>query len=224
MNMVDYAARAAADIELECPANGCCAQGSGRVDVGRMVPGGWSSARRLVEGLYGGKAIINLSQQFFGQEQLPTVEVLCDDPVTTAHSFKPEDGVMGLRRDDGTYALAYREGAQEALGAVMTASPASLCGAVMRAASLIPDAVAYLIKNGVAEENIQWGWSCAPVIFHSLDAMSSCCAGVEGVAEHGVCSIWVRGDAQKLKALAEQYTLCRLRLHHVECAKTYGAE
>ena len=66
-------ARAAFAVLCEnSPANHCRLEGS-VLDAGKEVPGGWSSARTLTEGLYGGKAIVNVSQQRLGEEQVPTV-------------------------------------------------------------------------------------------------------------------------------------------------------
>ena len=223
MDMFEYAEKAFADILADCPANGCQARGIDRVDAGNGVPGGWSSARRLAEGLYGGRAIVNVSQQLLDGWQTPTAEVLCDDPVSTAGHFTVENGVMGLKRSDGTYALAYSRADTGICGTLVTARPASLCAAVTDAARLIPDAVAYLLGNGLHEEQIQWAWSCAPVVLTTFEEKAVQATRQEAVSAHGVCSIWVRGDDRGLEDLARGYGACRLRLHSVERARTYGA-
>lgn len=224
MNMFECAALAFQDIRTNAPANGCRAESENRVDAGCSASGGWSSARRLVEGLYGGKAIVNISQQHFGTDQLPTVEVLADDPVASSRNFTCDDGILGVQGADGAYALAYGREGESVSGALVTAAPASLCAAVVRGGELIPGAVAYLLEHGVEEGEIQWAWSCAPVIISSFDDEASCAAGREAIARDGVCSIWLRKNTDGLEALAKGYPHCRLRLHELETAKTYGAE
>lgn len=219
------AARGAFDaIYGDCPANHCRREGTETVDAGLEVPGGWSSARRLAEGLYGGKAIINVSQQKLGGEQVPTVEVLCDDPVLASESFTPRDGLLGLREESGRWALAYREGPGTAEGNLVLAGPASLCAAVVRTASAMGRAAAWLLEQGVAAEELLWGWSCGPVTLPSLDESEVRAAHQVEMAAHGVCSIWVRSERPDWERLAGGWAAFRLRLHCLESGKTYGAQ
>lgn len=71
MTSLECARAAFAALCENSPANHCRLEG-GVLDAGKAVPGGWSSARTLTEGLYGGKAIVNMSQQRLGEEQVPT--------------------------------------------------------------------------------------------------------------------------------------------------------
>lgn len=168
MDMTEYASRAFADILAGCPANGCRAESPRRVDAGASVPGGWSAARRLAEGLYGGRALVNVTQAPVEDVELPAVEVFCDDPVGTAGNFRPEAGVMGVRDADGAWALCC--GGPSALAEpLVTVGRASLSAAVLEGASLIPAAVDYLLERGVKPEEILWGWSSAPVVLTALD-------------------------------------------------------
>lgn len=100
MTSLECARAAFAALCENSPANHCRVLESSVLDAGKEVPGGWSSARTLTEGLYGGKAIVNVSQQRLGEEQVPTVEILCDDPVLAAGSFAIRDGLVGLREAD----------------------------------------------------------------------------------------------------------------------------
>ena len=134
MTSLECARAAFAALCENSPANHCRVLESSVLDAGKEVPGGWSSARTLTEGLYGGKAIVNVSQQRLGEEQVPTVEILCDDPVLAAGSFAIRDGLVGLREADGAWALAYGESAGGARGNVALAAPASLCAVVVEAA------------------------------------------------------------------------------------------
>ena len=216
-------ARAAFAVLCEnSPANHCRLEGS-VLDAGKEVPGGWSSARTLTEGLYGGKAIVNVSQQRLGEEQVPTVEILCDDPVLASESFTSREGLVGLQEADGAWALAYGENAGGARGNVVLAVPASLCAVVVEAAAAVPRAVSYLLEQGVPQEEILWGWSCCPVVLPSLDGEAVRAAHRAAIAAHGVCSIWVRSARADLETLARTWGDFRLRLHCLEDGKTYGA-
>lgn len=208
MNPLEYSRQAFHDIWADCPANHCQALSPGRVHAS---PGGWSSARRLIEGLYGGKAIVNLSQQLLGNSQLPTVEILCDDPLLAAGAFPAGACVLGQKDGDGAYAIAFCEGEAETEGNLVTAGPESLCAAAVRAAGLIPAAIRFLLDSGVAPEEIQWGWSCCPVNLLSPDT----------AAAYGVCDLWVRGDSPLLERLAGAFPPFLLRLHDLTAAKTY---
>ena len=223
MTHFDLALGAFADIRGGCPANHCQARDPHTLDLGLEFPGGWSSARRLVEGLYGGKAVVNLSQQRMGAEQAPTVEVLCDDPVLAAESFTPRDGLLGLRTAEGPWALAYREGRGTAEGNLVLAGPASLCAGVVDAGALPGRAAAYLLSQGMGEEELLWAWSCCPVVLPSWEAGAVQAARQAAAAEYGVCSIWVRQARPGLGDLARGWTSFRLRLHCMEDGRTYGA-
>ena len=223
MTSLECARAAFAALCENSPANHCRVLESSVLDAGKEVPGGWSSARTLTEGLYGGKAIVNVSQQRLGEEQVPTVEILCDDPVLAAGSFAIRDGLVGLREADGAWALAYGESAGGARGTVALAAPASLCAVVVEAAAAVPRAVSYLLEQGVPEADVLWGWSCCPVVFPSLDGEAVRAAHRAAIAAHGVCSIWVRRARADLEVLARNWDAFRLRLHCLEDGKTYGA-
>ena len=222
MTAFDWAGQAFRTIYEDCPANNCQTDGPDRVDAGLHAPGGWSSARLLLEGLHGGKATAAVTWLPNGADQIPTVQVLCDDPVLAAESFLRKDGTIGLRDGEGRWHLAYQEGEPATVdGPLVYAGPASLCAAVIAAGALAGRAARYLLEAGLPPEDLLWSWSSAPVVLPAFDSAACAQYRQEALSKSGVCGLWIRHTRPDLEALAQAHTAFQLRLHCMEDGKTY---
>lgn len=227
MDYTVFASRKFEEIIESIPANNCSlhvAASSRIVDAGLSEPGGWTSIQALLEGLIGGRGIVHFGRQFYGGHQLPTVDMLLDAPVMTYRSaFSRKDSIIGVA-EGGKFALGVKicddiSKVREA-GNLVAASESSLLAAALGAASAVPDAVQALLENGVAEEDILWGWSSAPVALLCNDPAVMRERMADAKAKR-IISLWARGNDELLKRIVSEYQGGELRLHSLGSAKTF---
>ncbi|MCI8477383.1 MAG: hypothetical protein HFE97_03395 [Oscillospiraceae bacterium] len=226
MDYISFAYDRFQEIVKSTPANGCSLlihENGALVDAGSRCPGGWMTAKLVLEALTGGRGQVGFAQRMVDGAQFPAVELFLDDPEGAASSFAAgEDGVFGVR-DGDKYALGVSlqgaEGAQTALGNLLAAGPDSLLASVLSAASLIPKAVEVLHTAGICD--IQWGWSSCPVapFFHDAAQAAQTAAALH--AAHGTVNLWVRGDKAVLQQAASGFSAGKLILHELATACTY---
>ena len=225
MTREEYAGRLFREISDDSPANGCRVTESGDLavlDMGLRETGGWTSAKKMLEALTGGRGIVTVTRDLRGIHQFPAVEILYDDPVEAASLFETdENGLIGVREGERyafcvTKELKDRSGLK---GQVAVTGRASLASAVLEAARALPEAVGLLLESGVPEEAILWAWSFSPVADLSLnpDVLKN---HVERARNRRAVSIWVRDDDERLKAIAEKFSEGTLRLHNLATART----
>lgn len=227
MDYTAFATQKFEEIIAVIPANSCSLHTTAQarvIDAGVAELGGWTSVKTLLEGLIGGRGVAQFGRQFYGGHQLPTVELLLDAPVLTYRTAF-SDGALaaGVRSGDG-YALGVKfcdtiESVKEA-GNIVAASETSLLAAALAAARAIPDAVGALLDKGVAEEDILWGWSCAPVALLCNDS-ALMAERLADAKNKRIVSLWVRGDDALLRPIAEGYLYGELRLHNLASAQTW---
>lgn len=226
---MDYSSFAYArfqDLADNTPANGCSLlihEGGALLDAGCACPGGWSTAKTVLEALTGGRGQVGFAQRQVDSAQLPAVELFLDDPEGAAACFAPgENGVFGVREGDD-YALGVcLDGAEPARGArgnLVAAAPGSLLSGVLCAAGLIPKAVEALRAAGITD--IQWAWSSCPVAPFLQDAGRAGQVRRAMNAAHGVVSVWVRGDKAAIQAAVDSFDGAKLCVHELATACTY---
>ncbi|MEL7610480.1 MAG: methenyltetrahydromethanopterin cyclohydrolase [Bacillota bacterium] len=227
MDYTAFALKKFEEIIASIPANNCALQVAPNarvVDAGIAEPGGWTSIQALLEGLIGGRGIVHFGRQFYGGHQLPTVEMLLDAPVAACRAaFSQKGGMIGVTNGE-EYALGVkicdkRSDVREA-GNIVAASETSLLAAALGAARAVPDAVHTLLESGVAEEDILWGWSSAPVALLCNDPAVMRERMADAKSKR-IISLWVRGDDALLKRIVEEHHCCELRLHSLASAKTF---
>ena len=228
MDYREYAWNAFAQILKNIPANNCqqiYGYDSVIIDAGVEAPGGFSSAKMLLEGLTGGRGTVDFGRQLIGEEQLPTVELFVDSPVEILKTgFFMADGVTGVKDSDGErYRLAYYESAElkapACKGNFVVAKPTSLLSAIFHAAAVLPNAVSVVLEGGLKEDDILWAWATAPIAVLSNEESVSA-KNKSLAAAKAVISIFVRGEDAMLKDVVTNYKLSSLRLHNLSSSHT----
>jgi len=229
MTGAEYALRRFREIADDSPANGCRVTESGDLavlDMGLREPGGWTSAKKMLEALTGGRGIVTVTRDLRGIHQFPAVEILYDDPVEAALFFETdENGLIGVKAGE-RYAFGVAKELKDRSnlkGQVAVTGQASLAYACLEAARVLPEAVELLLKSGVAEEAVLWAWSFAPVADLSLSA-DVLAGNIEAMKARRAVSIWVRDEDERLKEIAGRFAPGTLRLHNLATGHTFIKE
>lgn len=238
MNLYNFSYEVFQSIRARIPDNNCSfienENGLSMVDAGVEMPGGWSVAKKVLEGLSCGLGQVNIGEILLQDFRLPTVELLLDEPVRIfEESFRGRSSVNNLRiygpgseSDAQAYSFGFAvtgeiSGEIPAKGNLVAAGNTSLAAAVFNTSLPVMTAVEALLKAGVPGENILWAWSSCPVATLT-DNKEQMTKKNEAVRRKGaVISLWLRADADVLKAVTASWEFGQLRLHELVTAKTY---
>jgi len=228
MDYRKYAWKAFTEILRNIPANNCqqiYGYDSVIIDAGLMSPGGFSSAKTLLEGLIGGRGVVDFGRQLIGEEQLPTIELFVDAPVDILkNGFSSVGNVTGVKdEDEERYALAYCRcndlNTIAVKGNLVVASPTSLLDSIFYAATSLPRAVQSLLEAGVMESDILWAWMTSPIAPLSNNEIVAEKNRIATMKDAFV-NIFVRGNDTVLKTVVDNYCPGVLRLHNVSSSRT----
>ena len=226
MDYVSFAYDRFQEIVTNTPANGCSLlihENGALVDAGCHCPGGWMTAKTVLEALTGGRGQVGFAQKVVDGAQLPEVALFLDDPEGAADAFtRREDGLFGIW-DGDKYAFGVSLGgaadARNAPGNVVAAHRDSLLSSVLSAASLIPKAVKHLRALGISD--IQWAWSSCPIPPFFRDAAQADRAADALRTAHGTVNLWVRGEKGLLQQAVDRFADGKLYLHELATSNTY---
>lgn len=228
MKYSDYAKERFDKMVKGSPANACVVserKDGVILDAGVVEPGGWMSAKLLIEGLIGGRGQVNFGEAEFGEDRLPTLELFLDDPVSTYQvAYQEKDGIIGIQAADARYALGLRicERIETSppSGNIVCASSTSLVGAIFSASKAVPLAIEMLLDSGVKPEEIQWAWGVCPLPVLCDDAQQMNERMVRALENDSVVSVWVRGEDKFLQEILNAYDGGCVRIHNLKTAKT----
>jgi len=204
------------------------------VDAGIEVPGGWSAAKGLLEGLILGLGQVVIGDMVIKDIKLPTVDLLLDDPVKIAelsYFNKFDDhglSILGpnIEKDEKKLGFGYAvtNKIPEALsieGNLIIASNTSLVNAVYNASLPTMLAVKALLEEGVGRENILWSWSSCAVAVLADDEQVMKKRNMTMLKHTSVISIWLKADIKTIEKITNNWEYGELRLHELTSAKTY---
>lgn len=194
------------------------------IDMGENSPGGWTSVKLMLDGLIGGRGIVNVSRDLRGLHQYPSIELLYDDPVGAYNNiYKVEGPIYGVK-DGDSFALGICDTKSVAeKGNFLVIGENSLAKASFDTVFALADAVKLLLDNDVNENDILWAWSFSPVadLCNDKGAFN---INLEEARKRRVVSIWLREDDEKLTKIVSKYNPGTLRLHNMVSARTIMVE
>ena len=226
------------NIKARIPDNNCSfiesKDGLNIVDAGVKMAGGWSVAKKLLEGLICGLGQVNIGEILLQDFRLPTVEMLLDDPVRIfEESFRDRDSIIDLpvygprsESNAQTYSFGFAVTDKISVevpvyGNLVMAGQTSLASVVFNSSLPVMTAVEALLKAGVPRENILWAWSSCPVATLT-DNKEQMMIRNEAVKRKGaVISIWLRADYGVIQEVTSSWNFGQLRLHELATAKTH---
>jgi len=227
MEYTKYAKMIFQALTEDAPANNCTVHHKQQqviLDAGIEVPGGWTSAKKLLNGLIGGRGTADFGSELIDGQRLSMVRMFLDNPVEIyQQAFIEKDGLYGVADGDG-YALGFAEREDlniTAGGNLVLAGPCSLVASVFFAARPVAFALEVLYAEGVARNDIEWAWSSCPVAMLSYDQQQVALSREEMLKGCGVTGIWLRGEDSKLAMIAAKYNKGELRLHNLSTGKTW---
>ncbi len=196
------------------------APGSGVLDAGVAAPGGWMAGRALVLSLLSGFADVNFGQLAASGQLVPTLDVFLDDAAGAALALAP-DG-------DGTYggaSSAYRflpAAAPANAHNTVLAAPHSMVAHLFEAGTALPREVRGLLAAGFCKEEINWGFSSAPVVLRALDDAAAAAMQARVLGCGQMVSVWLRGADEELRGYLEAWGgPGELRLHNLLSGNTF---
>jgi methenyltetrahydromethanopterin cyclohydrolase len=226
------------NIKARIPDNNCSLidskDGLNIVDAGVKMAGGWSVARKLLEGLICGLGQVNIGNILLSDFRLPTVELLLDEPVRVfEEAFLDRESINDLvvygpksECDTQTYSLGFAVTDKIPVevpinGNLIVAANTSLVSAVFNASLPVMSAVEALLKAGVPGENILWSWSSCPVATMTDNVEQMMKRNETARSKGAVTSIWLRADSCVIQEVTSSWKFGQLRLHELATAKTY---